>query len=93
MELLVDRRETDRSAGNPHVADPPSAFHELLEDSVRLRTRSDVPVGVTLSGGLDSTSMISAMAQLQSPETSDTYTSKRDAGLHAFSYITRDFDV
>ncbi len=46
----------------------------LLNDSVKLRMRSDVPVGAFLSGGLDSTSVVGEMAN---------FTSLRN--LHTFS--------
>lgn len=46
---------------------------QLLEDSVRLQMRSDVPVASFLSGGLDS-SIISALFSKQSSRAIETYT-------------------
>lgn len=62
------------------VAEPPSshdaveAIRACLIDSVELRLRSDVPVGVSLSGGLDSTSVAAlASRALEAPLAAYSY--------------------
>jgi len=76
-QIPQERRSPDR--------DPASEFGELFEDAVRLHMRSDVPVGVHLSGGLDSTSIICAAARIRRAEGSDQ-------ALRAFSYIAEEYD-
>lgn len=69
------------------VRNPAEAFRDLFEDAVRLRMRSDVPVGVCLSGGLDSTSILCAMAR------SRTGISAAEAkSLLAFCYMPDEYD-
>ncbi|MDD5151693.1 MAG: asparagine synthase (glutamine-hydrolyzing) [Flavobacterium sp.] len=47
----------------PKIQNPVEWFRETFDDSVKLRMVSDVPVGVLLSGGLDSTSILASLNQ------------------------------
>jgi asparagine synthase (glutamine-hydrolysing) len=53
--------------------EPAEAIEAQLQDVGRLIIRSDVPVGVALSGGLDS-SLVAALAAKYSPQTLHTFT-------------------
>ena len=55
-------------------------YRTLLEESVRLRFRSDVPVGINLSGGLDSSTLLGLVHAVQGP----------DSDVKAFTFITGD---
>jgi asparagine synthase (glutamine-hydrolysing) len=52
----------------------------LLSDSVRLRFRSDVPIGINLSGGLDSSTLLGLVQEVQGTESE----------VKAFTFITDD---
>lgn len=41
----------------------PKEYRKLFQDSLKLRLRADVPFGVTLSGGIDSSSVVSSLTQ------------------------------
>jgi asparagine synthase (glutamine-hydrolysing) len=68
-----------------HVADPAGEYAELFEDAMRLHMRSDVPVAVHLSGGLDSSAILCAAARIRAANgASDP--------LRTFSFMDKDFD-
>lgn len=53
-------------------------FREIFTDSVRLRMRSDVPIGVGISGGVDSSSIVYTVDKLLGHKTH---------GIHTFSAV------
>jgi asparagine synthase (glutamine-hydrolysing) len=75
-------------------------FRELLEESVRLRLISEVPLGVFLSGGLDSSTILALMSKLAGGERVKTFsvgyeaTGPREESANEFDYArlaTRSF--
>jgi asparagine synthase (glutamine-hydrolysing) len=65
---------------NRSVKDVEEELLFLLEDAVKLRFRSDVPVGVCLSGGLDSSLLLALIQRVKG----------KDFPIHAFTFYTGD---
>lgn len=61
-------------------AEVESEYIALLEESVQLRFRSDVPVGINLSGGIDSSILLGLVHRIQQPESE----------VSVFTFITDD---
>jgi asparagine synthase (glutamine-hydrolysing) len=57
-------------------------YFQLMKDSVKLRFRSDVPVGINLSGGLDSSTLLGLVHAVQGD----------DNDVKAFTFTTGDED-
>ncbi|MBL6931675.1 MAG: asparagine synthase (glutamine-hydrolyzing) [Rhodospirillales bacterium] len=68
---------TDLPSGAGDIA---SHLTDILEDSLRLQMRSDVPIGALLSGGIDSGLMVALAAQ-QSSRPINTFTVRFEGAL------------
>jgi len=67
-------------------------FGSLFQQSVKRRLRSDVPVGTSLSGGLDSSSIISTLHSLTTHNSSSSSVVLAKEGLTAFSSVFPGFE-
>lgn len=72
-----ERRYWDLPGGPPAELSEPELerrFAEVLEESVRLRLMADVPLGVFLSGGLDSTAILALVTRALGGEPARSFT-------------------
>ena len=99
--ILVTPRQTEvqrywnlpqgNRASFRNIGEAAERLEELLRDSVSLRMRSDVRVGTMLSGGLDSTSVISMVRRLM--ESSSAAHEATGDTLQAFTAIYQNSDI
>ncbi|MGI8837267.1 MAG: asparagine synthase (glutamine-hydrolyzing) [Pyrinomonadaceae bacterium] len=83
-ELQINRYwhlDLDRKA-NLSFEEAATRLRELFLESIKLHLRSDVPIGAALSGGIDSSAIVTSMRLLQP-----------DLGIHTFSYIADDSTI
>ena len=79
--VLRRRRYWNVEIGETESMTLPTAaarFAELFADSVRIRLRSDVPVGTSLSGGLDSSSVLCQIHALGAAAGQKAFTARMD---------------
>jgi asparagine synthase (glutamine-hydrolysing) len=79
----ADGRTSVRRWWQPIRVDVPDRYEaavgqlrELLDDSLRLRLRSDVPVGTSLSGGVDSSAVVSLTSAMSPASARHAFTAR-----------------
>jgi asparagine synthase (glutamine-hydrolysing) len=74
---LADIVKNQSTVDMPNIVDE---YSELLTDSIDIRLRSDVPVGVFLSGGIDSSILASRLVRSFNKDKLKAYTYEFDTG-------------
>lgn len=74
-------------------ASPPATFRELFTESVRMRLMADVPLGVFLSGGIDSASITGVMSELMDDPIKSFSVAFRDPEANELSYARQAAEV
>jgi asparagine synthase (glutamine-hydrolysing) len=72
--------EAEARYWEPRPAEPAGDFHERFDLAVRRRLVSDVPIGVFLSGGMDSNAVLARAIALQPGSVTRAYTIAPDTG-------------
>ena len=81
--LSDDARPTVRGTDLRRDEDLVDVFRSTFDSSVRLRLRSDVAIGTCLSGGLDSSSIVTTVAKLRGEEATPAHAQMPRLGFHA----------
>lgn len=72
--------QTGAAEDSRPVSEVAAEYEALLRESVRLRFRSDLPVAINLSGGIDSSLLLALVDEEAAP----------DAAIEAFTFVTGD---
>lgn len=72
---MTIERYWDIEKKNIEGVDEKEKFLEYFKDSIRLRLRSDVPIGTCLSGGLDSSSIVCVLSNMTDTSKQKTFSS------------------